>query len=360
MGISTVNPTRPVPAKPPAARLLVAAAWLYLAALAGWFALSRTAPDTPGYLGLLTSLGHFLFLPLPLVAGFAAVTRRRLLGAGVLGGIALFAFLWGPLFLPRVPGARAAGPTLTVMTWNGLGRNDHMDDFLDAIRREDADVVCLQELSLLQSQVLDTEFAAVYPYRLLEPRTGVRGMGILSRYPLRELPSAVPSEWNCVNQTAELSWDGRAIQLVNFHLLPFPEDLRQAGALTQSFVRREREAVALTTWIHTLAPGTPVIAAGDANAASTNRVYRVLTSMLTDAWREAGFGFGHTFPDRGAANHGGIRRIGFEPPSWLVRIDYVFHSPSWHAVRARTAASAGGSDHRGVIAELRPPGPVRS
>jgi endonuclease/exonuclease/phosphatase (EEP) superfamily protein YafD len=37
---------------------------------------------------------------------------------------------------------------------------------------------------------------------------------------------------------------------------------------------------------------------------------------------------------------------------WLVRIDYIFHSPHWKTLDARLAKFDGVSDHRGVVAVL--------
>jgi len=327
-------------------------AWAYLAGLALWFAVSRAHGDTPGYFGVATSLALYFFAPLPLVLLLAAARRRRALLVAALAGVALFGALWGRLFLPRTPGAFAEASTLRVMTFNGLGTNEDLAAFVEAIRAENADVVLLQELSPGQARALETELGDRYPHRILDPRVGVRGMGAVSRYPVHRLPDAFRSEWGCENQTLLVDFDGRRVHLVNFHLLPYPDDLLHAAALTRSFTRREREAAELAAWVRSLPEGTPVILAGDANASTTNRAWRLLTRDLDDAWLEAGSGLGHTFPDQEAEGRSVVRRLGFEPPSWLVRIDYVLYSPRWRAVRARTAASAGGSDHRGVIAEL--------
>jgi endonuclease/exonuclease/phosphatase family metal-dependent hydrolase len=39
-------------------------------------------------------------------------------------------------------------------------------------------------------------------------------------------------------------------------------------------------------------------------------------------------------------------------PLWLVRIDYIFHSPDFVTASAVVTRSAGRSDHRGVLATL--------
>ena len=98
--------------------------------------------------------------------------------------------------------------------------------------------------------------------------------------------------------------------------------------------------------------GRPVLALGDANTTDLSAAYHNVTGTLGDAWREAGFGFGHTFP--GAQNDFSSRPAiaGWDVPQWMVRIDYVFHSQEFAAIEAHTAQPDGVSDHRGVVARL--------
>jgi endonuclease/exonuclease/phosphatase (EEP) superfamily protein YafD len=44
--------------------------------------------------------------------------------------------------------------------------------------------------------------------------------------------------------------------------------------------------------------------------------------------------------------------LGIAVPKWLVRIDYVFHSPELAAVSAETLPPDGASDHVPILATL--------
>jgi len=81
--------------------------------------------------------------------------------------------------------------------------------------------------------------------------------------------------------------------------------------------------------------------------------YRLIASVLRDSWREAGYGFGHTFP--GTPTIPGTRPVilGIQVPKWLIRIDCIFHSPDLFASTAQIIPSDGASDHRPVMATLR-------
>ena len=83
---------------------------------------------------------------------------------------------------------------------------------------------------------------------------------------------------------------------------------------------------------------------GDFNVNDRQPNYRRIRRSLKDAHREAGRGFGLTFPN---AN---LQLGRFKVPP-LIRIDYVFHNDAIEATAAHTAANPE-SDHRAVVADL--------
>jgi len=95
-----------------------------------------------------------------------------------------------------------------------------------------------------------------------------------------------------------------------------------------------------------------VIVGGDTNVAPLSNAYKIFTSDLSDSWREAGFGLGHSFPGSSIPGSSRPKILGIPVPKWLVRIDYIFHSNDWRAVSARMAQFDGVSDHRGIVVML--------
>lgn len=79
----------------------------------------------------------------------------------------------------------------------------------------------------------------------------------------------------------------------------------------------------------------PLVIAGDFNTPSESFVYRQEWAGLTNAFSDAGFGWGYTYY---------TRRSG-------VRIDHVLAGPGWRCLCCRVA-DAVGSPHRPVIADL--------
>jgi endonuclease/exonuclease/phosphatase (EEP) superfamily protein YafD len=316
----------------------------YFAALFGWAAVYALIGDRTAWLFAINSLAFYYFLPLPLVALVVLLSGRKLLWGGLVLSIALWAYLWGPLFLPRLSEPGADGPRLRVMTYNLLGFNLDSDAVVRTIRASNADVVALNELNVENAAAIVGRLSSDYPYQLLDPEFGVTGGGVISRFPLRENGHAIDDpEWVSEPQILELDVDGRSVTFVRFHCKARPS----------GFAARERQARKLAAFARE--HDGPLVMAGDLNATSTNEAYAAIAGVLDDAWREAGWGAGNTFPGAAAVKTPGSSRpevFGFDVPRWLVRIDYVFHSDDWQTASVRTGPFDGASDHRPVVAEL--------
>jgi endonuclease/exonuclease/phosphatase (EEP) superfamily protein YafD len=89
--------------------------------------------------------------------------------------------------------------------------------------------------------------------------------------------------------------------------------------------------------------GGPAIMLGDFNMSDISDDYHVIAGAgLVDSFREAGYGFGMTWPVQG------WRRGQTNP---LIRIDYIWHTTEFMATDAFTGQYAT-SDHFPIIADL--------
>jgi len=330
------------------ARWLVAWAHLYCLGLCAWALLHLIFGDRWWWLFMLNSLAVYFFLPLPLLLLLALLIHRRELWLGLGVTLALGAYLYGGLLLPPPSSRAPSGLTIRVMTSNVLGFNEQTTRVIAAIRASNADVVALQELNPPVAEAIQRDLSAEYPYQILDPRHGVTGMGVLSRYPINPSAATLPGNWVGSPQLLDLTWQDRTITLVNFHAVP--PGARGSAALDRAVRERERQAQQLVA----LAANNPwpLIVLGDLNATALSTAYAILTEGLMDAWRAAGWGLGHTFP--GAASAGSSRPgiAGVPVPMWLVRVDFVFHSTDWQTIAARIGPWDGVSDHRPVVADL--------
>jgi len=298
--------------------------------------------DRTLWLFIVNAFFLYAFLPLPLLLVAALLTRRAIVVGVFVLAAAVWAWFWGALFLPAGQ-LHAAGPRLVVLAYNMLGFNRDVDDTLRIIRESAADLVALQELNPETAHAIERELATVYPYRVLEPQIGVDGEGLLSKNPMGRATTGVSRDaWTVPPLTVDLTVDRTRITVVAFHTDAGPDHVavreRQARTLAE-YARRRR---------------TPLVFVGDLNATDQNGAYTLVAEEMRDSWREAGRGFGHTFPGQPGRQVGGSRPtiLGVPAPLWLIRIDFIFHSPDLVALEAKTAPYYGRSDHRGVLATL--------
>lgn len=235
-----------------------------------------------------------------------------------------------PMYLPRNITPPSDAQLLKVLTYNiNLSPSD-LEQIADDIRTIDADIVAIQEVTIASANLFDAALSQQYPYRALHPVQGFHGQGILSKYPIIE-----DEFWKMYlgHQRAVIDVNGTEITVYNVHpvhhVLPFwGFDIRPRTEEVNAFLAKAAQ------------DDTPILIAGDMNMTDQAGDYQLITRTVSDSYREVGYGMGTTFP----------AHIPFLPS--LVRIDYVFHSDEFTAIKADVLTSTGGSDHRPLVVGL--------
>lgn len=332
-------------------RLGDAACLLYALALVVFFVARVILSEWPAAFALVNSFALFLFVPLPLVAVWAIFRRTRMSLAAAGVALATFAIVFGPLFVPRSTVA-ASGDAIEVMTFNLGPYVAQPDAVAAAIAAENADIVVVQELTPASDKAIRATLATRYPYMALEPDE--RGRGLLSRYPIDDVTWIQADGEERATLSATITAMGRRIHLFAPHPnppniswlpgLPLPSGLDTGPQERQLLdIGRRAEEVAGT-----------VLVMGDFNMTDQTKAYAALTTTLRDAFRDAGWGFGLTFPhDLGAGSLPPYLRFlrSIPVPTRLLRLDYILHSADMVAESARVGCH-GGSDHCYVLARL--------
>jgi vancomycin resistance protein VanJ len=327
-------------------RLIAALCLTYVAGVLVFFALRALLPHQPWPLVLLDNFAPFLFAPLLLTLPLTLLIRSKAAARTSLVALLFFAALYGPLFLPRSrPAIASADGTLTVMTFNLQFDHPQPGQVIAAIENEDADVVAVQELVPSSAELLREQLGARYPHLILEPEAS--DSGLLSRYPISH------SEWFYMAENGKtalhaiLDVNGRPVHILVIH--PPPPYLswhksRWLPAVLDGFSEEKPESQVMDVARRVAALEGTVLVMGDFNLTDRSRAYTRMAALLKDAYREAGRGFGFTFPHS--------ERAGRLPiPGPLVRLDYVFHSADLYAASARVGCE-GGSNHCYLVVEL--------
>lgn len=293
--------------------------WLWPVALANAF--------TPWLLG-------FSLFSLPV----ALLLRQPRTIAAQLPALLALLLIYGPFFSGQPPVARAAdSQPLRVMAFNLGADIGPAQPVVDLIRAENPDIVGLLELGDEAAPALDAELADLYPYRVLDGRD-VPGTGLLSRYPILESEGPFTANTAFPMLFATLDVGGEPVRVIVAHP-PRP-------GLSSGFYRYQDGYLPdLELMISEATAGGPALLLGDFNMTDQTQYYRLIRSAgLQDSFREAGRGFGFTYPERWF--------FGGQDLFLMLRIDYIFHTAHFEAVNAWVGPDAG-SDHRPLTADLR-------
>jgi vancomycin resistance protein VanJ len=272
----------------------------------------------------------FALIVLPL----ALLTRSWWSALMVMPSIIALGVQYGGQFLPKsIP---SETPNLTVLTYNLYADGRSPQASLAIIRDSGADIVALQEYSLLADSVLPENLRELYPYQATHPtRIATQGQAVYSRYPIIE-DSVWQYDWlpvgKLMHQRVLLDIDGRLVALYNSH----PTHPGMQGSFFNP-VWRSREIDDLLT--RTQQETVPTLWLGDFNMPDQSDDYARITAHFGDSYRAVGWGFGFTW------------RWALQVP--FVRLDYVFHSADFTPLWARVWTQNGGSDHYPVIVAFK-------
>lgn len=280
-------------------------------------------------------LGVIAFTPVvalfsPVAVVVALVLRARVIAAiaavaaGVLGAVVLPRGTDGP----QVASADTPGTTLVVMTANlYIGAAD-IPAILRLARERRVDVLSVQELTPEAVARFDAaNVRELFPGRVLEPRTGGAGGGLLARHALRPVSTAAIQGHEQPEATLTLP-GGRELRIQAVHPIS-----PVAGDRVAEW-RDELDSLGAPN----ARDGTPRVLAGDFNATLDHReLRRLLDRGFYDAADALGMGLHTTWPAIG-------------PVIGLLTLDHILLPPEIK-VRSMTLHDIG-SDHRAIIAEL--------
>jgi len=220
----------------------------------------------------------------------------------------------------------------------------------------DADIVLLQEITEEFIQSYGSVLTVKYPYAAIGPgqedRNQKVGMGILSKYPIIDVSDFKLVEDGLVfQQRVVIDYKGSNIAVYNIHTT-FPwlylrnnSTFNHIRIPVYDDITRRDEINALQNLIKN--EQLPVILGGDFNFGDQSDDYRKLRNAgLVDAYRNVGYGFGFTWPVNRTPS------VNIKPALPFIRVDYIFHSPSFHPIAAKVIHETG-SDHRPIWAELQ-------
>jgi len=237
-----------------------------------------------------------------------------------------------------------------VATYNINWANAHLPAVLDTIRQADADLVCLQEVNSQSAAALRLQFGDAYShlgfYGSVEPYLA-GGFAVLSRLPVTR-EEFVPARHGLFGVCVlEITIDSQPVQVINVHLQPviFHDDegrITPLSVLTAFEAAEQTHRAEMNDILSLIRTDIPVLIMGDFNSCSTFQG----PSMLVARGMVDSFAAVTEKPDTHPTWHWPTR-FG----EAVLRIDYIFHSPSFRTLNSRVLRSAG-SDHYLVVSAI--------
>jgi vancomycin resistance protein VanJ len=317
-------------------RGITVCSWLYLVVvLAAWAVIHAGDLWWPATL-LLFGPRWLLAIPL-LPLGLAAARWRRHALAVVLLTLLL---VLSPIMGFHVPWRAACstaptGELLRVFTCNIHYHQPHRAALERLLAESQPDIVAIQELP---SQESFDYFAHEEWHIHQEGR-----FFLASRYPIRQAVRLGNESMKAPGSIMhyELDTPAKVVTLLSLHFASPREGLYEAthhpatgiAELEENSTMRWQQSENLSRFADEVTG--PVLLMGDFNTPSESTIFRRVWGRYTDAFTEAGWGWGHTF-------------FG---PKMAVRIDHILTGRGWHCERCWVGANIG-SPHRPVLADL--------
>jgi vancomycin resistance protein VanJ len=324
-------------------RLLNISLFIYVGSLLIWFIARAFAGDESLFVLSFSYLGVWLFFPLLVFGPWVVLDRWRPGFVLLLIPVGLFLWFYGPTLMPRRTHMDGLTEPVSVLTFNLMHTNTNVEALLAVLDSRQAELLALQEVNEFHEEYLSAGLADRYPYRWYYKPAG---LAIYSAHPLltQEIYPAQP--WSI--QSAVVQVNGTPIHLINAHLakpgILLVLETQDVRAVQNLALARLGQIAQIKHAVRE--NGLPAIVGCDCNMTNLTSAYAQLTNGLQDAFKERGWGLGHTF----------LLPRGFDIRSRInlpvQRIDYIFHSPEVQVAEARVVSGDSGSDHRPVWAQF--------
>jgi endonuclease/exonuclease/phosphatase family metal-dependent hydrolase len=232
------------------------------------------------------------------------------------------------------------GAHLTVMTYNVNYAMLAPEETARAIRKTDADIVCLQETTDQWRDYLIDKLNDKYPHSVFKPNPGGQGggMGVMSKAPFREIIYTRPIVGWFRSLIIETDTALGTVQICNVHLRPSASEIGvlAVGKYLTAPIVHAREVAGAYEYMDS---GLPRLVVGDFNEDDFGGGIKWLTDK----------GFTNALPQFDKSTH--TWRWPAGPITFRDRLDHIMHSSDLQATSARVIPK-GQSDHLPVVAVI--------
>jgi endonuclease/exonuclease/phosphatase (EEP) superfamily protein YafD len=321
----------------------------YLLFLAIYVVLRLMFWDELWIVALIGILIPWILFPLFLIPGIAGLILRqkRLTIASSIVCLILMGWLHSTYWSPNPASIPDDALTVKVLSLNLSWHSTKTESLVELLQSETPDIVLLQETTKRNTHKVVPYVEELYPYTFFGNR-----VGMFSRYPIVEKKMIHLGELEEFQQRVIVDIEGQPVVVYNVQTIaPWIRPQPWIGTLTiptYEYGDRNLQIADLIDRIHE--ETLPVIAAGDFNLTDTSQDYRRLQTVMEDAYKQSGYGFGFTWP-YGWPLSDLIKQINWRLTHPLFRIDQIWYSAEWSATSSQVLPPTG-SEHLPIEASV--------
>lgn len=317
--------------------------FVYVLALLIWAVARASVGDQSIYVLAFNFFGVWLFSPLLILIPWVLINRYKVGALALVIPAFLFLYFYGSMFIPKPRYAGSPQTPVTVMTFNLQCSNGNVASILAMVDAYQPEVLALQEVTRIYEQNLLNALNERYAQHTFYQQAG---LAIYSQHPILSQEILPAKPWSI--QSAVIQVDGTSVQILNGHLAnPGMFQVFETRNVSRFKDLADARAYQIEQIDRAISrAGMPAIVACDGNMTDLTSSYAQITNGLQDAFKERGWGLGHTFLiPRGFEIHTPIN-LPFQ------RIDYFFHTPEISVTRVQVITQDTGSDHRPLWAQF--------
>lgn len=268
-------------------------------------------------LGVILLIGesHFVLgsalnvvqIPLFIIGFLWCWIKRKSTSALIYKGLLLSSFLlflhWGYQEVRSIKFDTEVRETETIslLSYNVFFRNKYPNSVLQEIKKTDASILLVQELTPKWNTWIAEAVGAQYPYQKTVVHKGTHGLGVYSKYPIKSNHFIKNSSGLAINQVCVINVKGKEIALVNAHLaspaVAVENPDRFYSFYRENYKRRIEQMKSTLDYVEKNYKELPMIIAGDMNSMPFEPFMKKMRYQWTDVYKKKGTGMGWNFPN---------------------------------------------------------------
>ncbi len=230
---------------------------------------------------------------------------------------------------------------VSFMTYNLFFKNRHPNSSLQLIKKNDPDILVVQEVTPAWEQQLRSKLPT-YKYQKTKALEGTHGIGIYSKYPITNLRYLYNTSRLPIAQCVQLTINNQPVELCNAHLSSPAIAVENPDRFLELYHRNYQQRKIQTHQIlleMEKSSAEKKILIGDFNTMKIEPLYHQFRYDFVDLFNKKGTGLRFNFP-----NSSGYKRP-------FLTLDYIFAQGSISPISAEVL-KGGSSDHRGLIGRV--------